>query len=37
MHAVQFFSKRTKGGKQAVREKEQDVDAEAEREAGVRE
>ena len=37
MHAVQFFSKRTKGGRKAVREKEQDVHAEAEREAGVRE
>ena len=37
MHAVQYFSSRTKGGRQVVREKEKDVDAESQREAGVRE
>lgn len=37
MHAVQYFSKRTKGGKKVVREREEDVHAEDEREAGVRE
>ena len=37
MHAVQFFSKRTKGGKKVAREKEQDLNVEAQREAGVRE
>ena len=37
MHAVQFFSRRTKGGKKVVREKEQDAHAEEEREAGIRE
>jgi membrane-associated phospholipid phosphatase len=37
MHAVQYFSQRTKGGKQVARKQEQDLSAEAEREAGVRE
>ena len=37
MHAVNYFSKRTKGGRQVVREKEQDVNIEEQREAGVRE
>lgn len=37
MHAVQFFSKRTRGGKKVAREKEEDLNAEVEREAGVRE
>ena len=37
MHAVQYFAKRTKGGKKVAREKEQDLNAEAQREAGVRE
>ena len=37
MHAVQYFAKRTKGGKKVEREKEQDLDVEKEREAGVRE
>lgn len=37
MHAVQYFANRTKGGRKVVREKEKDVHAEQEREAGVRE
>ena len=33
MHAVQYFAKRTKGGKQVEREKERDLDAEQQQEA----
>ena len=37
MHAVQYFSQRTKGGKKVEKKQEKDLHAEVEREAGVRE
>ena len=37
MHAVQYFAKRTKGGKQVEKHEEKDLHAEQEREAGIRE